>query len=83
MILKEGYIRGCIGSYENPFKGIFDGNNHTIKNINISSGTEFVGLFGYTQNAVIENLMILNGNLYSNSAIATEELLDIQKMEPF
>ena len=68
---KGRYIRGCIGSYENPFKGIFDGNNHTIKNINISSGTELVGLFGYTQNAVIENLMILNGNLYSNSAIAT------------
>ena len=36
-----------IGTYlENPFRGIFDGNNHTISGIRISSENNHLGLFG-------------------------------------
>lgn len=34
-----------IGTFENPFMGDFDGQNHTIRNLKITSGTN-VGLFG-------------------------------------
>ncbi len=39
-----------IGSAENPFKGTFDGNGHTISNLSIKSTSSdglFGGLFGY------------------------------------
>jgi hypothetical protein len=40
------------------FKGIFDGNGHTIRNFQIDDlvGADYLGLFGYIQNAVIKNL---------------------------
>lgn len=44
---------------ENPFKGIFDGNGHCIKNL-YSSFYEggYVGLFGYVNGATIKNLTV-------------------------
>jgi len=39
-----------------PFKGIFDGNGNTIT-VSIS-GTTYVGVFGYTYGATIENLTV-------------------------
>ena len=41
----------------NPFEGIFDGNNHTIKGLNVSA-ERFAGLFGYVHNASIKNLVV-------------------------
>ncbi len=34
-----------LGSYENPFAGIFDGNGHTISNLTITAKKDFAGLF--------------------------------------
>lgn len=53
-----------IGKNANPFKGSFDGNNKTIKNLKISNDkyTSFVesdGLFGMTYNATIEKLTVI------------------------
>lgn len=53
-----------IGKNSNPFKGSFDGNNKTIKNLKISNDkyTSFVesdGLFGMTYNATIEKLTVI------------------------
>lgn len=47
-----------IGRDGNPFCGTFDGQGHTIKNIKISSSGKYVGLFGYTEDATIKNVII-------------------------
>lgn len=36
-----------IGTNSTPFKGTFDGNNHTISNLTVTSSGSYVGLFGY------------------------------------
>lgn len=52
---------------ENRFCGVFDGNGHTIKNIDMSSCTEWAGLFrsmgidGEVKNLTIENSKFGNG----------------------
>lgn len=53
-----------IGNGAKPFKGTFDGNNKTIKNLKISndnytSFAESDGLFGKTYNAIIEKLTVI------------------------
>ena len=53
-----------IGYWE-TFNGTFDGQNYTVKNLK-HHGTEedcYVGLFGYTDNATIKNLIIENVDL--------------------
>ena len=53
-----------IGSYVNysnykAFKGIFDGQGHTVSNLNISTtSTQYAGLFGYVENATIKNVVV-------------------------
>lgn len=48
-----------IGSEENPFNGIFDGNGHTISGLYINSKFEYTGLFGYAgDEAEIKNLTV-------------------------
>ncbi|PKK87534.1 MAG: hypothetical protein CVV63_00670 [Tenericutes bacterium HGW-Tenericutes-8] len=46
----------------NAFQGKFDGNGHTIKNINMNLITSYIGLFGYNK-GTIKNLTIENVNL--------------------
>ncbi len=46
------------------FTGSFDGNGHTISNLNINTPTaSMVGLFGYVSNADIRNLGIESGTI--------------------
>ncbi|MCQ2376011.1 MAG: T9SS type A sorting domain-containing protein [Salinivirgaceae bacterium] len=50
-----------IGEARNPFKGVFDGNNHTISNMNVadsSAETRSIGLFGYSSGATIKNITV-------------------------
>ena len=50
-----------IGTDENhAFSGVFDGQGHTIKNINANVNGANVGLFGYAQNANIGNFVLQN-----------------------
>ena len=52
-----------IGVSSSAFKGIFDGNNHTISGLTINRpSTDNVGLFGYIDAATIKNL-IVKGNI--------------------
>ena len=48
----------AIGSYpSNPFKAIFEGNGHIIKNLMINRHySSFQGLFGYADTASMQNL---------------------------
>ncbi len=43
------------------FSGIFDGNKHKIKNLNISTGHNGVGLFGVLRNGTVKNLTLDSG----------------------
>ena len=45
-----------------PFKGIFNGNNHTIYNLNMYRHESVGGIFGYIENAVISDLHV-KGNI--------------------
>ena len=69
-----------IGSYrkEVPFKGTFDGQGHTIKNLSqntwaLDNGYSYsdlgLGLFGMVEDATIQNLTIGNAALSGESAI--------------
>jgi hypothetical protein len=57
-----------IGSYGNPFTGVFDGSGHTISNFTYDSNdTDYIGLFGYVGkwgvNEEIKNLGLFDPNL--------------------
>lgn len=60
-----------IGNSNNPFKGTFDGNNNIIFNIpyNINDKTNNIGLFGYLENADIENLGVSGTLTLENTTI--------------
>lgn len=47
---------------ENPFKGIFDGNGHTVSDLYINSLGSNLGLFGYVDGAEIKNVTV-QGNV--------------------
>ena len=47
---------------ENPFKGIFDGNKHTVSDLYINSSGSNLGLFGYVDGAEIKNVTV-QGNV--------------------
>ena len=50
---------GLSATSSERFKGTFDGNGHTIRNVNFSSAAN-VGLFAYTEKATIKNLILEN-----------------------
>lgn len=52
-----------IGSYDKPFKGNFDGNGYSIKNLIINSREYDTGLFAFTDGAKISNLKLENINV--------------------
>lgn len=54
-----------------PFRGLFNGNGHQIRNVIIKDKKqEAVGLFGYLKDAVVENLradLIVHGGTYTGA----------------
>ena len=48
-----------IGTSSSPFTGEFDGNGYTVSNFKITTGKQYVGLFGYNK-GVIKNLGVEN-----------------------
>ena len=60
-----------IGSYSaNAFRGTFDGNGHTIFNVNMSR-TDNVGLFGYLENATVQNVTLENIDVTGNQNVGS------------
>jgi hypothetical protein len=45
----------AIGTYQHPFKGMFDGGGHTITNLTITDGGYMRGLFGYVKCSFIKD----------------------------
>lgn len=59
-----------IGNFTTKFTGSFDGQNHTISNLAIAqTGSDFCGLFGYTLNAKLSNVGIINCNMSGKSSV--------------
>ena len=56
-----------LGSYQNVFKGTFDGNNHTISNIT-TKGSSYSGFIGYNTGTV-KNVNLNNFNLKAENNI--------------
>ena len=54
------------GIYGNPFKGTFEGNGNTLKNIKIETTTDYVGIFGYNTGTIrgvnFENISVKGNN---------------------
>ena len=68
------YALTPIGTAEHPFSGVFDGQGHTIKNVRTYHDDDEtldanVGLFGYTDGAVISNLTLQNISLRGKSNV--------------
>lgn len=62
-----------IGNSGVPFKGTFDGMNHTVSNLSITESTALcVGLFGMTSSGEIKNVTV------NNAVIATEAHFDTE-----
>lgn len=63
-----------IGSEDIPFRGTFEGNYHTIRNLTITNATqEYQGLFGWAK-GIIQNVLVSNANIsvtYPNAAVGT------------
>ena len=51
-----------IGRNNTPFKGIFDGENHTISGVKNEGDSSFIGFFGYST-GTIKNLTIANATV--------------------
>lgn len=63
-----------IGTPQNPFRGTFDGNGHTITfSGDIDSESAYQGLFGYASGATIKNLQI-EGALLSEPTSGNSEI---------
>lgn len=52
-----------IGDYSSPFAGVFDGNGFTISNLTIHTTANYVGFFGYTYGATIQNVRLTGINV--------------------
>lgn len=47
-----------IGTEEHPFRGYFDGRAHTLTGKDFSTVDKYAGLFGYTENATVQNVTV-------------------------
>ena len=52
-----------IGNSNSKFTGSFDGNGYNITGLTINSGSNYVGLFGYTSGAIISNVALKDINV--------------------
>jgi hypothetical protein len=57
-------------SENQPFTGSFDGKGYMIKNLVINRpGSKGVGLFGYTNNAIIKNILLENVDVLGSTCV--------------
>lgn len=59
----------AIGSEENSFKGMFDGNGYTISNIYINTKNDNQGLFGYVEGGTISSVGILDSYIIGGNNV--------------
>ncbi len=69
-------ITSTLGTYDNPFTGVFNGNGHTISNLTIDlseseTSTGYVGFFGVLSGATIQNLTLTNVTIITASGTSS------------
>lgn len=65
---KQGWA--SIGTDSNPFMGVFDGNNKTIKGLYINRpNMNSQGFFGYVKSAIVKNICLLNPLVTGNNNV--------------
>lgn len=52
-----------IGSPDEPFTGIFDGNGYIIDNLTVTKKTDDMGFFGAAKGAIIRDVILENANI--------------------
>ncbi|MEN6307421.1 MAG: GLUG motif-containing protein [Anaerohalosphaeraceae bacterium] len=63
-----GTSYNIIGSTSTHFTGGFNGNGYIISNLTYTgTGVSYVGMFGYTENAYIQNIQLTNINISSSN----------------
>ena len=67
-----GTMYDIIGNAGAPFKGVFDGNDHSISNFNYAynGSNDYIALFGYIDHAdaAIKNLNVVDANIFVESS---------------
>ena len=58
-----------IGDVNSPFTGKLFGNGRVIRNLRIDSGAQYVGLFGYAQGALIQDVGLVNADITGGSFV--------------
>lgn len=58
-----------VGSIETPFTGCFDGDGYAVKNFKVN-GRNYMGLFGYTKNAVLKRLRAEDAEISTDASYA-------------
>lgn len=58
-----------IGAAGTPFSGYFSGNDHTIEGLNINTGADDTGMFGYLVGATVTDLHIDAAYVFGNAYI--------------
>lgn len=59
----------AIGSKDGPFSGVFNGNGHKISGI-VINGADIGGLFGYTEDAEISDIIIKDAEITADNLAA-------------
>ena len=66
----EGFDWSPIGpTAGTPFSGTFDGRFHTISNLSLTTTTNSIGLFGNTNGATIEKVLLSNFEIHGDNGI--------------
>ncbi len=64
-----------IGSSDLPYRGVFDGNDHTVSHLTIEGGGLNLGLFGYVAGeAEIKNIGVVDANIAGSSGFSVGAL---------
>jgi hypothetical protein len=58
-----------LGNSSAAFTGKFDGQGHTISGLYIQAGTNYIGLFGHTNGATLENIRLEGVNITGGSHV--------------
>ena len=62
-----------IGSKKSPFKGSFDGGNHTIKGVLIDSVLGYQGLFGSIEDAIVKRINLVDCSITAGDFVINND----------
>jgi len=64
-----------VGNAANPFTGRLYGHGHVIRHLTISSSAQYIGLFGYTDQATIQDVGLTDVNIAGSNEVQIGALI--------